>query len=86
MEYMHLQVHLSQHKLLLQCTAWYCALALNHVTGAQTLECLRSPALWRIFKTDLGILFKLITAKAKRLFQLLEVLLVHFEGIPSGQS
>ena len=47
---------------------------------------LAKPALWRIFKTDLGILLRLITAKAKLLFQLLEVLLVHFEGDPSGQS
>ena len=37
----------------LQCTAWHCA---YHATGTQTLECLRSPALWCIFGADLGTL------------------------------
>ena len=29
----------------LRCTAWHCTLALNFITGTQTLDCLRSPAL-----------------------------------------
>ena len=46
------------HCAALQCTAWHCALALNPVTGTQTLDCLRSPALWCILGADLGTLFK----------------------------
>ena len=46
------------HCAALQCTAWHCALALNPITGTQTLDCLRSPALWCILGADLGTLFK----------------------------
>ena len=45
------------------CITMHCTLALNHVTGKQALDSLRSPALWFIFEAVLGILFKLVYAR-----------------------